>query len=146
MSRLGRRVTAYFLTYHLAHDWRSGGDWFESQLLDHDVYSNWVNWCTLAGGTGAVVKHVCPVQWSEGTEHFIRLWVPELREVPIAFIYKPWIMNQIEQEEFKLKLGIDYPLPIIQLSNPPSVPQSRSLTKKKKKRVNRIIRKKKMKR
>jgi deoxyribodipyrimidine photo-lyase len=42
MSKLGRRITAYFLTYHLAHDWRNGGDWFESQLLDHCVYSNWV--------------------------------------------------------------------------------------------------------
>jgi deoxyribodipyrimidine photo-lyase len=42
MSKLGRHVTAYFLTYHLAHDWRAGGDWFESNLIDHDVYSNWV--------------------------------------------------------------------------------------------------------
>jgi deoxyribodipyrimidine photo-lyase len=42
MSKLGRHVTAYFLTYHLSHDWRDGGDWFESNLIDHDVYSNWV--------------------------------------------------------------------------------------------------------
>jgi deoxyribodipyrimidine photo-lyase len=42
MSKLGRQVTAYFLTYHLSHDWRDGGDWFESNLIDHDVYSNWV--------------------------------------------------------------------------------------------------------
>jgi deoxyribodipyrimidine photo-lyase len=42
MSKLGRHLTAFFLTHHLAHDWRDGGDWFESNLIDHCVYSNWV--------------------------------------------------------------------------------------------------------
>jgi hypothetical protein len=98
----------------------------------------------LAGCTGAEVKHICPVQRSPGTLHFIRLWIPELREVPEAFLYKPWTMNQVEQEEFNIQLGIDYPLPIVKLSDPPPIaPLPR---KKKKKRLNRIIRKKKMKR
>ena len=145
MSKLGRQVTAYFLTYHLSHDWRNGGDWFESQLLDCDIYSNWVNWCHLAGGTGAEVKHICPIQRAINTEHYIKLWVPELRNLPTAFIYKPYIMNETQQKEYNIQLGVDYPLPIIKLSDPPPLPEE--ITKKRKKvRVNRIIRKKKMKR
>ncbi len=29
-----------------------GADWFESQLLDYDVCSNWGNWVAAAGMTG----------------------------------------------------------------------------------------------
>lgn len=42
MSNRGRQNVASFLAIDLAHDWRCGGDWFESQLIDYDVYSNWV--------------------------------------------------------------------------------------------------------
>jgi hypothetical protein len=52
-------------------------------------------------------------------------------------------MNQAQQKEFKVNIGVDYPLPIIKLSKP--LPVERKI-KKKKKRLNRIIRKKKMKR
>ena len=30
-------------------DWRLGAAWFESQLIDYDVYSNQGNWLYLAG-------------------------------------------------------------------------------------------------
>jgi deoxyribodipyrimidine photolyase len=102
------------------------------------------NWCILAGGTGAKVKHFCPVQRSEKSEHFLRLWLPELRNIPEQYIYEPWKMNQAQQEEFKVIIGVDYPHPIIKLSKPP--PVERKIKKKKKDRVNRIIRKKKLKR
>lgn len=42
MSSRGRLIVASFLVIDLAHDWQCGGDWFESQLIDYDVYSNWV--------------------------------------------------------------------------------------------------------
>jgi deoxyribodipyrimidine photo-lyase len=42
MSNRGRQNVASFLALDLNHDWRMGGDWFESELLDYDVYSNWV--------------------------------------------------------------------------------------------------------
>lgn len=41
MSNRGRQNVASFLAIDLNHDWRMGGDWFESMLLDYDVYSNW---------------------------------------------------------------------------------------------------------
>ena len=33
----------------LGLDWRLGAEWFESCLLDHDVYSNYGNWNYAAG-------------------------------------------------------------------------------------------------
>ena len=42
MSNRGRQNVASFLALDLQFDWRYGGDWFESTLIDYDVYSNWV--------------------------------------------------------------------------------------------------------
>ena len=42
MSNRGRQNVASFLALDLQYDWRYGADWFESNLIDYDVYSNWV--------------------------------------------------------------------------------------------------------
>ena len=35
--------------YELQQDWRLGAAWFEQQLVDYDVASNWGNWAYIAG-------------------------------------------------------------------------------------------------
>jgi deoxyribodipyrimidine photo-lyase len=47
MSNRGRQNVASFLALDLQYDWRYGADWFESNLIDYDVYSNWVVRCVL---------------------------------------------------------------------------------------------------
>lgn len=49
LSNRLRQVVASFLIYELGCDWRAGAAWFESQLLDYDVYSNHGNWLYIAG-------------------------------------------------------------------------------------------------
>jgi len=49
LSNRMRQVVASFLIYELGCDWRAGAAWFESQLLDFDVYSNQGNWLYIAG-------------------------------------------------------------------------------------------------
>ena len=49
MSNRGRQNVASFLVKDLGLDWRLGAEWFESQLLDHDVCSNYGNWNYAAG-------------------------------------------------------------------------------------------------
>eukprot|EP00095_Tigriopus_kingsejongensis_P000662 maker-scaffold331_size203155-snap-gene-0.2 protein:Tk00662 transcript:maker-scaffold331_size203155-snap-gene-0.2-mRNA-1 annotation:"fad-binding protein" len=49
MSNRGRQLTASCLIYELGIDWRHGAAYFESQLIDHDVASNWGNWAYIAG-------------------------------------------------------------------------------------------------
>ena len=41
MSNRGRQNVASYLALDLGVDWRAGGDWFESCLVDYDVCSNW---------------------------------------------------------------------------------------------------------
>lgn len=49
LSNRLRQVVASFLIYELNLDWRAGAAWFESQLVDYDVYSNQGNWLYIAG-------------------------------------------------------------------------------------------------
>jgi len=48
MANRGRYIVASYLVFYLGIDWRVGADWFESLLLDHDVYSNYGEWASMA--------------------------------------------------------------------------------------------------
>ncbi len=49
MSNRGRQLVASYLVFDLQLDWRWGAAFFEQQLLDYDVASNWGNWAYIAG-------------------------------------------------------------------------------------------------
>ena len=49
LSNRLRQVVASFLLGELQGDWRAGAAWFESRLVDYDVYSNQGNWLYIAG-------------------------------------------------------------------------------------------------
>ena len=49
MSNRGRQNVASYLCNDLNLDWRYGAAYFEQQLIDYDVCSNWGNWAYLAG-------------------------------------------------------------------------------------------------
>lgn len=49
MSNRGRQNVASYFCNELQLDWRLGASYFEQQLIDYDVCSNWGNWAYLAG-------------------------------------------------------------------------------------------------
>ncbi len=49
MSNRGRQNVASYLCHDLKLDWRYGAAYFEQQLIDYDVSSNWCNWAYIAG-------------------------------------------------------------------------------------------------
>jgi deoxyribodipyrimidine photo-lyase len=115
MSNRGRQNVCSFLALELNQDWRYGAEYFESVLLDHDVYSNYGNWCAGAGMTGGRLNRFNIVKQSKDYDQlgdYVRLWLPELKDVPTQFVHEPWKMTQFHQMEYKCRLGVDYPNPI----------------------------------
>ena len=49
MSNRGRQNVASYLCNDMKLDWRYGAAYFEEQLIDYDVCSNWGNWAYIAG-------------------------------------------------------------------------------------------------
>jgi len=129
MSNRGRQNVASFLALELNQDWRYGAEYFESVLLDHDVHSNYGNWCSAAGMTGGRLNRFNIVKQSKDYDQqgeYVRHWIPELKDVPTQFVHKPWKMNQFQQMEHNCQLGVDYPNPLIKPFAPNPKSGSRS--------------------
>ncbi|MDZ7756472.1 DASH family cryptochrome [Rhodohalobacter sp.] len=119
MSNRGRQNVASFLAQNLNFDWRWGAAWFESQLLDYDVCSNWGNWAY-----NSTVGHdprnryfniVGQAQKYDSDGEYVRHWLPELQYVPDEFVHEPWKMSEDQQKLNECILGEDYPKPMIDL-------------------------------
>lgn len=116
MSNRGRQIVASFLINDLDFDWRYGADYFESQLLDYDVYNNWVNWLLAAGMTGGRRRWFGSVNQSKNYDQhgeYVRHWLPELKDLPNELVHEPWKMTVPQQLDYNVQLGVNYPGPII---------------------------------
>jgi deoxyribodipyrimidine photo-lyase len=114
-----RMVTASFLTKDLGLDWRQGEAWFAEKLLDFDLAANNGGW-QWAASTGCDAQPwfriFNPVTQSEKFDaegHFIRRYVPELIRVPQKVIHAPWKMTAAEQAACGVRIGRDYPAPVV---------------------------------
>jgi len=118
MSNRGRQNVASFLVKDLHLDWRLGAEWFESMLLDHDVTSNYGNWLYSAGiGNDPrenrkfnVVKQGLDYD-AEG--NYVRMWVPELKEVKTGNVHFVWTLNSGALDKAGISLGESYPHPLV---------------------------------
>ncbi|XP_071549245.1 cryptochrome DASH-like isoform X3 [Panulirus ornatus] len=118
MSNRGRQNVASFLIKDLGLDWRLGAEWFESQLLDHDVCSNYGNWNYAAGIGNDPRENRKFNMIKQGLDYdpegeFIRMWIPELNNIKSAMVHTPWKMSAFDQKEAGVILGDNYPNPIV---------------------------------
>lgn len=77
-------------------------------LLDHDTSSNYGAWCSSAGvGAGRVLVFNTLTQSTkfDPTGTYIRTWVPELANVPDAYIHDPWNMPKSLAASVKVQVG-----------------------------------------
>ena len=110
-----RMITGSFLVKHLLVNWKEGEKYFKDCLLDYNEANNTCGWQWVAGcGADAApyFRIFNPILQGEKFDKegsYVKKWVPELKNVPKKFIHKPWELNN----EQILKLGKDYPLPIV---------------------------------
>lgn len=120
MSNRGRQNVASFLTKNLGIDWRMGAEWFESQLIDYDVCSNYGNWNYTAGvgndARGFRYFNI-PKQAKDYDPQgdYVKHWLPELAAVPAKKVHEPWTLSAEDQRRYNLRLGVNYPNPVVDL-------------------------------
>ncbi|MFT3780562.1 MAG: deoxyribodipyrimidine photo-lyase [Nibricoccus sp.] len=114
-----RMIVASFLVKHLRLSWTHGAAWFWETLVDADLASNTLGWQWSAGcGADAApyFRIFAPVTQGEKFDpkgEYVRKWVPELTEVPAEYVHKPWEAPPLLLAAAGLKLGENYPLPVV---------------------------------
>jgi len=114
-----RMIVGSFLVKHLRIHWKEGEKYFRNTLLDFNVANNVAQWQWVAGcGADAApyFRIFNPILQGEKFDkdgNYVKKWVPELKNVPSKFIHRPWEMDEQTQKSINIKIGKDYPHPIV---------------------------------
>jgi deoxyribodipyrimidine photo-lyase len=116
-----RMVVASFLTKNLRLPWQAGARWFWDTLVDADLAANSLGWQWSAGcGADAApyFRIFNPVLQGERFDKggtYIRRWCPELARLPDTYIHRPWTAPSGLLGHAGIRIGRDYPVPIVDL-------------------------------
>ncbi len=114
-----RALVVSFFTHNLWQPWQEATAHLSQMFLDFEPGIHFPQLQMQAGETGINMLRIYnPIKNS--IEHdpegiFIKKWVPELRNIPIAFIHEPYKMTPMEQKFNNFTLDKDYPLPIVDM-------------------------------
>jgi deoxyribodipyrimidine photo-lyase len=119
MHNRARMIAASFLVKDLLVSWQEGARWFWDTLVDADLAQNTLGWQWTAGcGADAApyfrVFH--PVGQGEKFDprgEYVRRWCPELARLPDVWLHQPSHAPEQALALAGVRLGRDYPRPIV---------------------------------
>ncbi len=114
-----RMIVASYLVKDLLIDWRWGERYFAEALNDFDLAANNGGW-QWAASTGCdaqpyfrIFNPVTQSQRFDPDGRFLRRYLPELAQCPDEHIHAPWLMSSAQQLAANLRIGHDYPGPLV---------------------------------
>lgn len=125
-----RMIAASLLTKNLLIPWQEGAAWFWDTLVDADLASNSLGWQWTAGcGADAapyfrIFNPVLQGERFDPAGEYVRRWIPELARLPAKIIHQPWLSAGSLPMDYGVRLGVDYPSPIVDLK----ISRERALT------------------
>jgi len=114
-----RMITASFLIKDLHLHWLDGAKWFWDTLVDADLANNTLGWQWTAGcGADAapffrIFNPVSQGRKFDPDGEYVKRFVPELANLPAAYIHQPWAAPSDVLAEAEVELGKEYPEPIV---------------------------------
>lgn len=116
-----RALLVSFYTHNLWQPWKNCSSHLAQMFLDFEPGIHYPQIQMQAGLTGVnTIRVYNPIK--NAIEHdnegeFVRKWVPELKELPIEYLYEPWKMTSLEQEMYNFRIGVNYPIPIVNIES-----------------------------
>ncbi|QLG46746.1 cryptochrome/deoxyribodipyrimidine photo-lyase family protein [Costertonia aggregata] len=114
-----RAMLASFFTHLLWQPWQDCTAHLAQNFLDFEPGIHFPQLNMQSGETGVnTIRIYNPVKNSKMYDSdgvFIKKWVPELANLPVAYIHEPWKIPKMELIFLGFCLGRDYPDPIIDI-------------------------------
>ena len=118
-----RMIVGSFLVKNLLTHWSYGRDWFNDCLVDADLANNTASWQWVAG-TGAdaapyfrIFNPVKQGQDFDGDGEYTKKYLPQLSNMPGKYLFNPWEAPKEILDDAGIKLGENYPYPIVELKS-----------------------------
>ncbi len=112
-----RALVTSFASYDLWLPWRDTGLHLAHMFTDYEPGIHWSQLQMQSGVTGInTVRIYNPTK--QGLDHdpngvFIRRWLPQLADVPLAYLHEPWKMPAHAQRTAGCIIGTHYPAPLV---------------------------------
>lgn len=114
-----RMVAGSFLVKHLGIDWRWGERYFAQNLNDFDLAANnggW-QWVSSSGCDAQpyfrIFNPIAQSQKFDAQGKFIKRYVPQLANLAANLIHAPWLAKVEDLSRANIRLGHNYPHPIV---------------------------------
>ena len=118
-----RMVVGSFLVKNLLLHWHHGERWFWDCLVDADLANNSAGWQWIAGsGADAapyfrIFNPVMQGQKFDPDGKYTKKYLPELKDMPDKYLFNPWEAPEDVLVSANVKLGKDYPFPIVEIGS-----------------------------
>jgi deoxyribodipyrimidine photo-lyase len=116
-----RMIVGSFLVKNLLQHWHHGEAWFRDCLVDADLANNSAGWQWIAGcGADAapffrIFNPVAQGEKFDKTGAYTRRFVPELKDLPDKYLFRPWEAPPEVLDRAGVRLGDTYPQLMIDL-------------------------------
>ena len=114
-----RAMLVSFFTHNLWQPWQEATHHLSQMFLDFEPGIHFPQLQMQAGETGINMLRIYnPIKNSyehDPDGEFIKKWVPELRNLPRAFVHEPYKMTYLDQQFNDFEIGTSYPKPIVNI-------------------------------
>ncbi|QOD62012.1 deoxyribodipyrimidine photo-lyase [Polaribacter haliotis] len=114
-----RALLVSFFTHILWQPWQDASTHLSQMFLDFEPGIHFPQLQMSSGDTGLDTLRIYnPIKNSKEHDEdatFIKKWVPELANLPTAFIHEPYLMTSLDEQFNNFHLGTDYPKTIVDI-------------------------------